>query len=268
MATERGKCLVHLSGMEIKIIPCGTLKVHAGEMHNNLPSGRITKYYNQDQDGFMRIGMNALLAVTGEQVVLFDPGCADFLPLRFVESYGLEIPVSMEHTLLKSGYSPEMVTDVIFTHLHFDHGSGAFMRRPGMICKRFPNARYHVLKEHYEYALKPEKRESNSFTTAFFKYLDKIHWLEDWAGSWMKMRVFNGHTRAMVVPGFEIQGRAIWYATDLIPMESFLEPDVNSGYDLDPQLALKEKTEFLENLVEGSEIIFFHDPLINRKIYS
>ena len=253
--------------MEIRTIPCGTLKVHAGEMHNHLDRGRITAYYDLDREGFMRIGMNAPLVVTRDQVVLFDPGCADFLPSRFVKSYGLEIPVPMEQTLQKSGYTAEMVTDVIFTHLHFDHGSGAFMRRPGMICKRFPNARYHVLREHYQYALKPEKQESSSFTTAFFKYLDKIHWLEDWNGSWMKMQVFSGHTRAMVVPGFEIPGRRVWYAADLIPMESFLEADVNSGYDLDPPLALKEKVEFLKGLKDGSEIIFFHDPLKDRKIY-
>ena len=260
-------CLVNLSTMNLKIIPCGTLKVHAGEMHNNLPVKRIPTFYEMDTEGYMRIAMNALLVDSGTKVVLFDPGCADFLPSRFVASYGLEIPVPLEQTLAEAGYETEQVTDVIFTHLHFDHGSGAFAREPGRICKRFTNARYHVLKEHMEYARKPDKGESNSFVTGFFKYLDSVHWLEDWKEDWMQYRVFNGHTRAMAVPGIKLQEEWIWYMTDLIPMESFLDPEVNSGYDLDPVLALQEKVDFLNILPEKSELIFFHDTLTDRKFY-
>jgi glyoxylase-like metal-dependent hydrolase (beta-lactamase superfamily II) len=255
------------SGVNMKIISCGTLKVHAGEMHNSLAPERISKFYRTDVQGYMRITMNGLLVDTGEQVVLFDPGCADFLPARFVASYGLEIPVPLEQTLGRHGYGPEQVTDVVFTHLHFDHASGAFARKPGQICKRFPNARYHVLREHYRYAKKPDKRESNSFITGFFKYLDHINWLEEWKQEWMQIKIYNGHTRAMAVPGIETPGGMIWYVSDLIPMESFLEPDVNSSYDLDPLLARREKVEFLDGLAGGSELIFFHDPLMDRRFY-
>jgi glyoxylase-like metal-dependent hydrolase (beta-lactamase superfamily II) len=264
---DRMNCLIILNVMKIKIIPCGTLKVHAGEMHSNLPVDRISSYYEMDPEGYMRITMNALLVDSGAQVVLFDPGCADFLPSRFVASYDLEILVPLEQILKSTGYEAEQVTDVIFTHLHFDHGSGAFLRKPGRICKRFPNARYHVLKEHYEYARKPDKGESNSFTTFFFKYLDAIHWLEDWKEDWMEFGVFHGHTRAMVVPGINTGEGKTWYLTDLIPMRSFLEPDVSSGYDLDPGLALREKVDFLRGLPKKSELIFFHDPLTDRQFY-
>ncbi len=216
---ELFNCLLHLIQMKVSIIPCGTLKVKAEEMHSNLPVERISSYYKIGTDGYMRIALNALLVDTGSQVALFDPGCADFLPARFVASYGLEIPVPIEQTLEKSGYTTDQVTDVIFTHLHFDHGSGAFMRKPGQICKKFPDADYHVLKAHYEYARKPDTQESNSFVTAFFKYLDKVHWLEEWTHDWMQLRIFNGHTRYMVVPRIELPEGPLWYLTDLIPME-------------------------------------------------
>jgi glyoxylase-like metal-dependent hydrolase (beta-lactamase superfamily II) len=253
--------------MEVKILPCGFLKVNAAEMCNQLPRERISSCYGIDDEGEMRIAMNSMLVDTGTQVVLFDPGCADFLPSRFLASYGLEIPVPLEQTLKDSGYEPGQVTDVVFTHLHFDHGSGAFYREPGRICKRFRNARYQVLKEHLEYARKPDKKESNSFATGLLKYLDEIYWLEEWDQDWMQMRIFNGHTRAMVVPGIKTEEGWTWFVTDLIPMRIFLEPDVNSGYDLDPGLALLEKVEFLETLPERSELIFFHDPITARMDY-
>ncbi len=88
----------------------------------------------------MKLSMNALLVKEGKQVVLIDPGTADFLPARLKQEYGFEMPVSLEEIMQESDLSVEEITDVIFTHLHFDHGSGAFKRVPGNIIKRFPNA--------------------------------------------------------------------------------------------------------------------------------
>jgi glyoxylase-like metal-dependent hydrolase (beta-lactamase superfamily II) len=262
------KCIGTLAGMKLNVIPCGTLKVNARKMHNHLPESRIRSRYRVDPDGTMRIAMNALLVDDGERLVIFDPGCADFLPSRFIASYGLEISEPMETILERSGYRAEQVTDVVFTHLHFDHGTGAFAREPGRICKRFPNADYRVLKEHFDYAQKPHESESNSFALFFFRYLDRVHWLEEWKVDWLELKVCHGHTKFMAVPGIRTGTGLTWFLSDLVPMESFLEPDVCSEYDLDPGLALGEKNQFLAGIAAGSELIFFHDPLTDRKIYS
>jgi glyoxylase-like metal-dependent hydrolase (beta-lactamase superfamily II) len=247
--------------MKTSILPFGSLKVSAREMFNGLSPDRIRKYYDLDAEGNLRISMNGLMVEVGERVVVFDPGCADFLPSRFTDAYGLQIPVPMDEVLEKAGSGPDLVTDVIFTHLHFDHGTGAFKRVPGKIVKRFPNAAYHVLKEHYSYASRPRKVEKNSFFTSFFRNVDRLHWLEDWDGSWMEFRVFDGHTERMVVPSIQTPTGAMHYLSDLVPMEIFLEPDVSSAYDLDPGLAIREKLDFLSKLERPAELIFFHDPV-------
>jgi glyoxylase-like metal-dependent hydrolase (beta-lactamase superfamily II) len=183
------------------------------------------------------------------------------------ETYGLEIGVPLEESLIKMGVAAEQVTDVIFTHLHFDHGSGAFRRVPGSIVKVFPNARYHVWKEHYDYALKPEPSEASSFFTKFFRYVDRVHWLEEWKGDWIKFMPFYGHTRGMVVPVM-LDGRtSVYYLSDLVPMEIFLDYDVYSGYDLDPDLAIREKQELLSGFTGSNRIIYFHDPLKSSSFY-
>jgi len=253
--------------MTTAILPCGYLKVQATEMFKHLSRERISEHYTIDNQGYTRISMNALVVAEGDRLVILDPGCAEFLPSRLAETYGLEIPVPMEEELRRAGYDPNQVTDVIFTHLHFDHGSGAFERVPGMIRKRFPNAEYHVLKEHFEYASKPDRKESNSFFTLFFRYIDGISWLEDWDADWIDFRVYNGHTRGMVLPRIRTPERDIYYMTDLAPMELFLVGDVFSGYDLDPDMLIREKRDFLNEIEAGSELIFFHDPLKDRKIY-
>ncbi|MCW8804281.1 MAG: MBL fold metallo-hydrolase [Ignavibacteriaceae bacterium] len=267
LAGEMRYSLVNLAIMKTAILPCGFLKVQVDEMFNQLPRERIIERYSVDNEGYMKISMNALVIEHGDQLVLLDPGCAEFLPSRLADKYGLEIPESMEKELNRLGYNPDQVTDVVFTHLHFDHGSGAFERVPGKIRKRFPNAEYHVLKEHFDYASKPDRKESNSFFTVFFRYIDRVGWLEEWKSEWMDFKVFNGHTRGMVVPRIRTSQRDIYYITDLVPMELFLEENVSSGYDLDPELAISEKQEFLNEIEKGSELIFFHDPLRDRKIH-
>ncbi len=260
-------CLIFLRKMETHIIHCGYLNVRAEEMIKPLPVEQVRTFYMIDNQGCMQISMNALLIIEDLQMVLIDPGCADFLPSRVIKDYGLEIPVSIEQQIAKVGYHSEQITDVVFTHLHFDHGSGAFLRVPGNIVKRFPDAKYHVLKEHYEYAASPGLKEPNSLFTTFLNRIDQIHWLEDWERDWIEYRVYNGHTKGMVVPVLNTPGGDTCFVSDLIPMEIFLKPEVSSGYDLDPGLAMEEKADFLSELSASVRIVYFHDPLKDSGIY-
>jgi glyoxylase-like metal-dependent hydrolase (beta-lactamase superfamily II) len=253
--------------MRSTIIPCGFLKVRAADMIQPLSQEEIALKYEVDKEGYMKLSMNALLVEDGERKVLFDPGTADFLPLRIRKEYGLEIPVSLEDTLLGLELLPAQVTDVVFTHLHFDHASGGFRRVPGNIVKRFPQARYHVLKEHYEYATDPDPVESDSFSTGLLKYLDRIYWLEDWDLGGISFRIFNGHTRGMAVPVIPSEERTTYFMSDLVPMEIFLKQSLWCGYDLEPDLLLREKQEFLREIPTGSNIIFYHETLKDSVLY-
>ena len=253
--------------MNVRIVPCGYLKVQAVEMIKPWTEGEIRSIYEMDREGFMRLAMNALLVEEGDSKVLIDPGTADFLPARLKEEYGFEMPNALEDLLKGMDVDPEAITDVLFTHLHFDHGSGAFKRVPGNIIKRFPNARYHVLKKHYQYALRPDRVEASSFTTVFLKRLDRLHWLEDWDKDWMSFEIFHGHTRAMVVPVVHSGEEKVYFTSDLLPMEVFLEPGTWCGYDLNPALQLEEKQDFLQKLGTSSRLILYHDPLKESVFY-
>lgn len=229
---------------------------------------QIRQSYPLDDEGYLKLAMNSLLVKKGEHVVWIDPGTADFLPSSLKREYGFEMPQSLEELLLEADLGVDAITDVIFTHLHFDHGSAAFRRVPGQIVKRFPRARYHVLKEHYRYARHPDGVEARSFSTVFLKQLDQIHWLEDWSCDWMSFHVFQGHTRGMVVPELRDGEGTVYFASDLLPMEAFLEPEVYCGYDLEPDLQIREKQDFLDRMELGSRIILYHDPVRDSIFYS
>lgn len=252
---------------EIHVIPCGTLRVGAGEMIRPIGADAVGKEYPVEDNGTMKLAMNALLVIHLHRCILIDPGCADFLPRKLAEQYGLEMEMSLEEQLQPYGIVPEDITDVLFTHLHFDHGSGAFKRVPGKIIKRFPFARYHVLKAHYEYALQPDSREADVFFTRLFHSVGLPVWLDDWQEEWITFKVFQGHTRGMVVPLIYLGGVTTCYLSDLVPMALFLKEDIFSGYDLDPVIALREKQVFLNEIKDPVELIFFHDLLDSSMIY-
>jgi len=254
--------------MQINSVHCGYLKVQGTEMIKPLERDQISRYYKIDREGYIMLSMNALLIEEADRKVLIDPGAADFLPRKLRLEYGLEIPVSLEEELHGLGVSMDQITDVIFTHLHFDHASGAFKRIPGNIVKRFPNARYFLSKEHYQYALNPDPFEADSFCTGLLKYLDQIYWLEDLDLKWMSFEVYNGHTRAMVVPLIRHKDEFINFISDLVPMEIFLDPELWCGYDLEPGLVLREKEGFLQNLAPKTRLKLFHDTLKESIIYA
>lgn len=253
--------------MQIHPIHCGTLRVRANEMIKPLSVQQVGAHYDVDSEGYMRLAINSLLVREGDQVVLIDPGVADFLPSRILQEYGMVNMVHIEEELAKIGCTADRITDVIFTHLHFDHGSGAFKRLPGQIVKRFPNAGYHVLKAHFNYATRSHVKTSSSYFTTLLQRIGTIHWLEDWKNDFIEFMIFNGHTKGMAVPVIRTPGEVTYFLTDLIPMEIFLNQEVYSGYDLDQNLAMKEKTDFMKNIREKSSFLFFHDPLKNNLIY-
>ena len=253
--------------MGTNIIPCGFLKVKATAMIKPLSEDKIALKYKVDQEGYIKLAMNTLLVEEGERKILIDPGTADFLPMKLRQEYGLEIPITLEEGLTGIGLKAEQITDVIFTHLHFDHASGGFKRVPGNIVKRFSNACYHVLKEHYQYAMDPDPFESDSFCTGLLKYLDRIYWLEDWNFDQISFRVFNGHTRGMVVPEIKTWEEKVYFMSDLVPMEIFMDPELWCGYDLKAALQLREKREFFQDLAPESNLVLFHDTLKESLVY-
>jgi len=253
--------------MLINSVHCGNLKVQATEMIKPLERDEIAAKYEIDQEGYMKLPMRAILVEEDDRMVMIDPGVADFLPMKLRREYGLEIALTLEEELSRLGTSVEKITDVVFTHLHFDHASGAFKRVPGNIVMRFPNARYHLLKEHYQYALHPDPFEAESFCTGLFKYVDRIHWLEDWDIEWMSFNVFNGHTRGMVVPAIHADNGISYFVSDLVPMEIFLRQELWCGYDLEPDLQLREKQKFFQDLAPKTRLMFFHDTLKESVFY-
>jgi glyoxylase-like metal-dependent hydrolase (beta-lactamase superfamily II) len=237
------------------------------EMIMGIGEEELRSVYDVDDDGFMRIGMHGMVVETEERVVLIDPGCASFLPGRMLEEYGLEMEHAVPDAVRRSGYPPEEITDVLFTHLHFDHGSGAFERRPGGIFKAFPNARYVVSKQQMNYVMHPQEKEKGSFFNKLLKFAGETGSLETWEAEGFSFIESSGHTPHMQIPFIRSGDEVVVFISDLSPMKVFggIPGGVGgkplySYYDIDPDLIARERETLMRSLPEGTRIVYYHEP--------
>ena len=67
-------------------------------------------------------------------------------------------------SLAQAGLKPEDITDVIQTHLHFDHCGGSVSQTDdGKLYPTFPNAKHYVQKENLAWARKPTDKDRASY---------------------------------------------------------------------------------------------------------
>ena len=246
--------------MRYSRVSFGTLTVNAFEMIKGVPEKEIRSRYRVSAEGDMQIGMNGLVVKTGNRTIVVDPGCAGFLPAALQESYGIRMEASPGEMVRRAGYEPDAVTDVLFTHLHFDHGSGAFLRVRGGIEKVFPNARYVVHKPHLEYAMNPLQTEEGSFFNRMLRYAGTLTYLEDWKADGVTFVESSGHTRHMISLFFREAGESLAFPSDLMPMELFADLSAYSGYDIHPGRICKERKKFLAFLEPDTAVVLCHEP--------
>jgi glyoxylase-like metal-dependent hydrolase (beta-lactamase superfamily II) len=163
---------------------------------------------------------------------------------------------TMEKSFNEHGFSFDDVTDVIFTHLHFDHcGGTSFLDEQGNSHFTFPNAEYHVTKTHWETATNPNAREKASFLPQNInplKETNKLHLVDEGHKyeEGLSTIVVNGHTLGQQLPLIEGDGKKLCFMADLLPTHVHVPLAWVMGYDMYPAETLKEKEEFLTRSVE------------------
>ncbi len=247
--------------MNYSIVNLGTLRVNAFEMIMGVSEDMIRKHYVVDDDDAMRIGMQGLIVESGDKVVFFDPGCATFLSKSLAETYDLQMQIPLEEAVKEAGYRMEDITDVLFTHLHFDHGSGAFLRIIGGIVKAFPNANYVISKKQNDHINSLSTDKSTSYFHKLLGFAGDLTYFEEWSMEGVIFHESNGHTPHMLVPVINAGDHDILFATDLIPMKLHRQKGAWSYYDDDKVLLESERQKVMASLRPGSKIIYYHDPI-------
>jgi glyoxylase-like metal-dependent hydrolase (beta-lactamase superfamily II) len=211
--------------------------------------------------------MRALLVRTQDRNILIDTGAGEKGGNKLRDIYSIDYSrYSIEGQLAEAGLKPEDITDVILTHLHFDHAGGAVKKAEDGLAPAFPMASHHVQRRQWEWALNPSDRDKASYIPD--NYLPLREWemlaLHDGATELFPgffLEVAEGHTPAQQLVRLRHAGRSLVYCADLVPMSAHIPAPYIMGYDLQPLLTLAEKQRLLDEAADkGDVLIFEHDP--------
>lgn len=267
----------------LSVIETGDFGLDGGAMFGVVPKILWSRSHPPDEVNRIDMTMRALLLrgkVEGhDRIVLIDVGAGDKLVQKMRSIYRIDFS---RHDLLGSlasaGVTPAQVTDVILTHLHFDHcgGSTIFACAPEIEegCEEaevpeavptFPNAEYHLQRRQWEWALNPCERDRASFLPENFLPLEKSGQLNLIEGEIellpdLYLVVVDGHTPGQQLPLIRSMRRTFFYCGDLFPTTSHIRLPYVMAYDLEPLKSIEEKKRVLPKAVEEGWTLFFeHD---------
>jgi glyoxylase-like metal-dependent hydrolase (beta-lactamase superfamily II) len=251
--------------MKIFPIITGSFVNDGGANFGIVPKVLWKDLYPADENNLCNMVMRSLLVSTKRRLVLIDPGVGN-KHLDVMENYGFRNVINFETELQKIGFSCNDITDVVLTHLHFDHcGACTYIDRNFELQMTFPNATHWVSEAQWKNALNPNIAESNSYFLAdimpVFKK-EKLRFLtEDIAISKeIELKLFDGHTEGQLVAYIRHNDKVILFAGDVIPTAVNIPLDWLSAYDIDNIKAMQGKQKIMEEAVLNKQfIVFVHD---------
>jgi glyoxylase-like metal-dependent hydrolase (beta-lactamase superfamily II) len=267
--------------MKLHTIDTGYFKLDGGAMFGVVPKSIWHKLNPADENNMCTWAMRCLLIETGDRLVLVDTGIGRKQDARFFSHYYLHGKDTLESSLAAKGFSAKDITDVLLTHLHFDHVGGAVQRVNDRLEPAFPHAVYWSNATHWQAAVQPNAREKASFLkenilpireSGQLKFIDSpgataagsnpaIQEVQAFMPD-VTIRFASGHTEAMMLPVIRYKGRTVVYMADLLPSVAHVPLPYIMSYDMQPLLTLHERETFWQEAVDQEYVLVLeHDPL-------
>ena len=255
--------------MKLYTINTGYFKLDGGAMFGVVPKSMWNKINPADENNMCSWALRCLLIEDGDRLTLVDTGMGNKQDEKFFGHYYMHGEDTLEKSLAAHGFTTNDITDVILTHLHFDHCGGAIKREGDKLVPAFKDAIYWSNQRHWKWATEPNDREKASFLKENILPIEdsgQLRFIEKHANDFppgIMIRQAFGHTEAMMLPQIKYKGRTILYMADLLPSAGHIPLPYIMGYDMFPLTTLTEKKSFLTEAQQNDYVLFFeHDPLI------
>ena len=252
---------------ELYPILTSQFRLDGGAMFGIIPKTLWERKMPSDELNRIQMVTRSLLLVSNNRRILIDTGNGDKWQEKFKKIYEIDTKsVSLNSSLNKAGFTPEDITDVICTHLHFDHIGGNTKIEDGKIIPVFPNAKYWMSKVNWDVANSPSEKDQGSFMQDDWAVLaekDMINFVngkEQFLPN-IDLIISNGHTPGMMLPVISDSNSTLVYGADLIPTSAHIPLPWVMAYDVQPTVTIEEKKQFYQDAVNNNWILFFeHDP--------
>ena len=255
---------------DIKIIEAGYIMADGGAMFGAIPKRAWQRKYTADADNLCPLAMRCVLATSNDRRILIDTGMGDkhLDKVAYYQPYDLK---NAEEAVKELGYTPDEITDVVLTHLHFDHCGGATKEdAKGLLTLSFPNARYWLSRKQWLNYQKPNRLEADSI------FADNIQPVYESGQLYLvdedmqicdgvELRLFDGHSEGQLVVYIKTDDGIYTFPGDLIPTSAHVSLEWISAYDISALTSLSEKERFLaEAEKENYTLVYCHDAKVKK----
>ncbi len=252
--------------MNLFAIEAGNFKLDGGSMFGVVPKTLWNKVYPADKNNMCNLTTRCLLIQEKERLILIDAGLGNKQSEKFYSYYYLNGNDSLEKSLSAHGFTTNDITDLILTHLHFDHCGGAVESdKAGNYKLTFQNACYWVSKKHWDWSKNTNQREKASFLSENIDPIEQsgklnfVNNASDFSDA-IHLKTYNGHTEGLLIPFVKYLDHTLVYVSDLFPTTANIPASWVCGFDTQPLLSMQEHAAFLEEAAENKYVLFFeHD---------
>ena len=252
--------------MKIDLFNIANFLVDGGAMFGVVPKVLWSRVYPADENNLISIPLRSLIVETAGHLILIDTGWGDKQDEKFFRHVHLHGGEGLVNGLKNRGYKPEDITDVFLTHLHADHCGGGVMRNSnGSYELAFPEATYHVSRAQWEWAVKNNLREADSFLEENILPIGQSGHLNlvDEEGELFpgfSVMLCYGHTPGLMIPVINFNSKTLVYTGDLIPTSAHIPLIWYMSYDIESLKTIDEKERILKMALDGNYIfVFQHD---------
>ena len=270
--------------MKLHALNAGYFKLDGGAMFGVVPKSIWQKQNPADENNMCSWALRCLLMEDGDKLILIDTGMGDKQDAKFCSYYYLFGDDTLAGNLAKLGFTKEDITDVILTHLHFDHCGGAIIRNGESLKPAFPNATLWSNEAHWQWAVNPNAREKASFLKENILPIEASGKLQMVDSSnieitnnllaaapssiskHLSFRFANGHTKAMMLPQIQYKGQTIVYMADLLPSVGHIPMPYVMSFDMFPLQTMEEKAAFFKEAIDNNYILYLEHDFVNECI--
>lgn len=246
---------------EISAHNLGYFLLDGGVMFGSVPKTIWEKRIASDEKNRIPLALRSFVISDGSSKVMVDAGIGSSCSEKMCSNYGVH-PVSFE----EAGICESEITDIVITHLHFDHAGGLSRFNPDTngVELVFPSSRIFLHRENWELAFKPSAKERASYLLENIEVLKtaRLELVEQskevFPDFWL--HVTNGHSRGQLWVELRDKSRSFVIPGDMITDSHHLPLPFTTGLDMCAEELIRDKERLLEKAFARQWIIAFqHD---------
>lgn len=250
---------------DVRTCIAGRFRLDGGAMFGVVPKTMWERLLPPDEFNRIPMAMRILLVRGHGRTIVVDVGAGGGYSEKSRQIYAFEDTEPLAGLIRAHGVEPAQVTDVLLTHLHFDHGAGIVEPDGEGWRLIFPRAAHHVQRTQWQHAFAPNPRDRSSYYEDRLRVMERDGVLRLYDGPWslapgFDLVVVNGHTPGQQLPVIGGEPGPLFFCGDLFPTRHHIPTPYVMSYDLFPVTVMDEKASILERAVAGQWVLCFeHD---------